>query len=139
MVKLTLSPKAAMGKIILLMLLAMVSGNTAAEWVPAGRSTLFAAYYDPATIRRVGNMVAMLHLYDFNAPRQSAIGETYFSSLEQDEYDCKEQRVRIVSFSWHSDHMGSGAVVNIDSGIDKWLPVPPKSIYAALWKVACGK
>ena len=122
---------------IAMVLLAVVSGNAAAEWVPAGRNTLFTAYYDPATIRNVGNTVGMLHLYDFNNPKQNAIGETYYSSLEQDEFDCKEQRVRILGFSWHSEHMGKGAVVNIEADVDRWLPVPPKSIYAALWKVAC--
>jgi hypothetical protein len=128
-----------MRKAVAMVLLAVVSGNAAAEWIPAGRNNLLTAYYDPATIREAGDRVEMVHLYDFNAPKQSAIGDTYFSSVETNEYDCKEERIKILAFSWHSEHMGRGAAVNIESDINKWLPVPPKSIYAALWKVACRK
>ena len=122
-----------------MVLLALVAANAAAEWIPAGRSRLLTAYYDPATIRRDGDRVKMLHLYDFNSARQNAIGQTFFSSLEQDEFDCRERKLRIQAFSWHSGHMGEGAVVNMEVANDTWLPVPAKSIYAALWKVACGQ
>ncbi len=39
-----------------LLLLAVPMLTHAAEWVPAGRNQLLTAYYDPATIRRNGDM-----------------------------------------------------------------------------------
>jgi len=127
-------------RVIVLMLLVLVSGGTAAEWVAFGGSDSgsFAIYVDP-TIRRSGNMVKMWVMFDFKTTQEQA-GRRYLSQKEESEYDCKDARYRTIYFSWHSGNMGSGNTVYSDNRIpENWRPVAPVSVVEDNWKAACGK
>ena len=130
-----------MRKAILMMLLAVVSSSAAAEWVNHGDSEAkggFDIYVDPATIRRSGNMAKMWVMYNFKAVQVTA-GDRHLSLKTQAEYDCKDEQVRVLFFTAHSGHMGWGNIVHSSRTPGKWLPVPPDSVYADNWKLACGK
>jgi len=53
-----------MRKAILMMLLAMASGNAAAEWVKVAETHRSVIYVNPASIRKVGHIVKMWSLAD---------------------------------------------------------------------------
>jgi Surface-adhesin protein E len=127
-----------MRKTILLTLLAVVSSSAVAEWVLAGRNEITAAYFDPATISKTGNTVKMWNLFDLRTARLLD-KQPYMSMKRQVEYDCKEERSRLLSFSGHSENMAGGEVVFSDSDPHNWEPVSPGSGNETLWKIACGK
>ena len=127
-----------MHRIILMMLLAVVSKSALAEWDKVGSNEIVTIYTDSATISRTGNMATMWHLTDFKTSRKD-MGAKYMSTKDQNEYDCKEEKLRRRAFSEHSKSMGGGEVVYSDSFITKWKTPPPDSGLEILWKIACEK
>ncbi len=130
---------AAMRNAILLMMLAVVSGSAAAEWVEVGGNELITSYADPTTIHSNGSMVKMWTLFDLKTARISSVGKPYLSSKSEDEFDCKKKRRRTLSFSWHAGNMGEGEIVASNANPDEWAPVALRTVREALWKMACAK
>lgn len=114
--------------------------NVAAGWVIVGSDKTDTQYANPSTIRRKGNMVTMWDLLDY---KKAQLGnksiKPFISTMSQSEYDCGEERLRILSASWHSEHMGKGNVVLTESDPDQWISIPPKSRGEGLWSIACEK
>ncbi|MSP30460.1 MAG: hypothetical protein EXR09_08470 [Acetobacteraceae bacterium] len=55
-------------------------------------------------------------------------------------YDCKEEKVRLLAFTFFDGKMGNGKVVTSDSEFSmKWSPIVPGSVGGSRWEVACGK
>ena len=127
-----------MRKPIATMLLAAVSSSAMAEWVQVSGTESNTVYADPATIHIAGNTVKMWNLFDLRTARLLD-KQPYMSMKRQVEYDCKEERSRLLSFSGHSDNMAGGEVVFSDSDPHNWEPVSPGSGNETLWKIACGK
>jgi|ERR1035437_932440 hypothetical protein len=127
-----------MRKAILIMILAIVSSNAAAEWVGVSYSGNFTVYADPTTIRRAGNMVKMSILVDLKKAEYHGL-MPFMSMIGKDEFDCKEDQSRRLASSLYSGKMGEGAVVSSSSDPINWEPVPPRTSVEALWKFACGK
>lgn len=101
---------------------------------------LLIVYVGPNTILREGNLVTMRQLIDFKGMQGSAGGPTRFMSTEtHKQFDCAEQRLRLVAFTEVSHRMGTG--IRADGLVDKdnWLSIEPESLNQALWEVACGK
>jgi hypothetical protein len=128
-----------MRKAILMMLLAVVSSSAAAEWVAVGVTESSTVYADAATLAKAGDKVRMWHLVDFNSVQAKATGRRYISEKLQYEYDCKEERARLLSFLSHTGNMGGGAMVEGDWHPQKWEPVTQGSVIDYLRKFACGK
>ena len=120
---------------------ASAASAASAEWTAVGGTGELIQYVDRATIRKSGNLVKMWDLADYKTVRTSpSTGVSYFSDKGQREYDCKEEKVRQLAFTWFDGQMGSGKVVyNTSETSMKWSPIQPGSIGEALWKVACGK
>lgn len=130
-----------MRKAILMILLVVLSKIAMAEWVKVGGDAVMTIYNDPATIRKNsnnGNWVKMWYLFDFKTVQVDS-GNKFMSLKSQSEFDCKEDQVRLLSFSAHSNTMGRGNVVDSKSDHFRWDPVPPGSVNEVLWKIACGK
>ena len=121
-----------------LMLLA-TAGAAMAEWTDVGESDTYIQYVDRATIRRNGNLVKMWDLKDYKTV-QTFSGHSFLSDKGQSEYDCKEEKMRGVAFTWFDGKMGSGKVVFNNGNVkDEWSPIAPGSIGELLWKIACRK
>lgn len=127
-----------MRKVILMMFLAGMSGSAMAEWVSVGSNESTTIYVDPDSVERAGDMAKMWHLTDFNTKHQD-MGEAYLSTKDQNEYDCKNMKLRRRASSQHAKNMGGGKVVYRDTYTTRWKPVPPDSGVEILWKFACIK
>lgn len=129
-----------MTRLFLITLLLLSSSPAYAEWVKvsdsdeAGKSV----YVDPTTIRRTSNLVKMWQFYDYKTV-QTVGGFRFLTAKEQWEFDCAEERGRVVALKQFSGNMGSGTMVFTNSQVGKWIPVEPGSIGQTVWKVACGK
>ena len=132
-----------MKQLLLGLMLLVTAGAASAEWTFVGDTgdggDDFIHYVDRATIRRNGNLVKMWDLKNYKTVQKSA-DDSYLSTKEQWEYDCKEEKKRLLAFTWFDGQMGSGKVVYSDSETSmKWSPIQPESSGEALWKIACGK
>lgn len=131
-----------MRKAIVMMLLAVVSGSAAAEWVKIGSSPSLGGYdhyVDPATIRKSGDIVKMWGMYDFKTTRVVS-DVRYLSEKLQIEHDCKNERSQLLFFSMHAGNMGNGDPVYYTKSVpDNWTPISPGSVDETQWKFACGK
>jgi hypothetical protein len=75
---------------------------------------------------------------DFKTAR--VVQGTRFSSFKsQHEYDCKGARMRNLSVTAFSGHMGEGQAVRSDNPRPAWESVALSSTEEALLKFACGK
>lgn len=123
----------------LVAVVALLSGNAAAEWTPVGGTDeIFTAYADADGIRRDGTHAHMAGLYDFKRGDISPQGRVLFSTTVQREYDCAASRVRLLAHVDHSGRMGEGAAVGTGSVPGRWEQIVPGALDEAFWKIACG-
>ncbi len=129
-----------MKRIVLAVLLLLVASAVSAQWVQIVVDGRFVRYADPTTIRRAGDTVRMWVLTDYNAAQVTANSELSFSSKERDEFDCKDERSRLLEFTLYSGKMGAGDVVYAYSGKPRdWAPITAGSVEENLLQFACGK
>lgn len=124
----------------LFMLLMLSSQSVYAEWilVSGDDEAGLKVYVDPATLRRNGNLAKMWQLYDYKTV-QTVAGDSLLSMKRFNEYDCTEERTRMLGYTWFSGNMGNGNVVYSTTEHQPWEPVVPRTINRTLWKVACDK
>lgn len=151
-----------MRRVILMMLLSVVSGSAMAGWVkvitdgnygnhsPCDKNCFF-IYVDIATISKLGDTVKVWRMNDFNAPEplinrwlppSASNSKPYLSVKIQEEYNCKEQQVRLLFVSYHSGHMGGGQTVHVESVPDKWTSIgglSPDVPVKLLWRAVCER
>jgi len=129
-----------MKRLIVMTLLVLSSSPAYAEWIKVSDSDEagMTVYVDPTTIRRNSNLVKMWQFYDYKTV-QTVAGIGFLTVKEQWEFDCAEERRRVLALTEFSGNMGSGTVVYTNSEVGKWQPVAPSSIGQLLWKFACGK
>lgn len=129
-----------MKRLLLFTLLVLSCEPAYAEWVKVGDGDEAGktVYVDPATIRRDSNLVKMWQFYDYKTV-QTVGGVRFLSAKEQWEFDCAEERSRVLALKEFSGNMGSGTVVDTNSQVGKWIPVIPGSIGRTVWTVACNK
>ena len=125
---------------LLLMLLILSSQPAYAEWVLASGDDEagLKVYVDTATLRRNGNLAKMWKLHDYKTV-QTVAGDSLLSMKQFNEYDCTEERTRMLGYTWFSGNMGNGNVVYSTMEQLPWEPVVPRTINRTLWKVACEK
>lgn len=136
-----------MHKFFLMLALAIVSSNVAAEWTSVGKNNSFTGYVDFISIEKNGNRVRIWSINDYKMPGFLTSGEKYLSTKTQVEYDCKVETKRTLSFVLYSEHMGNGERVsmghsrpaNDDSGSGRHKLNLPGSIDKILWDLACGQ
>ena len=127
------------GFCLLITLLVLSSAPACAEWVEVGDiGAGMTVYVNPDTIRRKGDLAKMWHLFDFKTA-QTHQGNSFLSLKAQRQYDCANERTRVLAETGFSDNMGKGNVAYIIRDERKWAPVAPDSIAEGLWKVACDK
>ena len=123
----------------MLFTLLVSSGPAYADWMSLGASDSGTTVYaDLATLRREGDLVQMLVLFDFKTTQTKA-DVSFLSAKAQMEYDCAEQRYEGLAVTYFSGNMGNGQLVDRSSGKGKRLRVSPDSLDQALWKLACDK
>ncbi|MBI5438628.1 MAG: hypothetical protein HY936_06725 [Nitrosomonadales bacterium] len=115
-----------------------------AEWIMVGENKILGltAYADPDTetvpknAKKNGDKLKMWKIYDYKTTREAS-GYKFISAKFQDEYDCKEEKIRLLVNTAFSGNMGVGEAVFTSTDAGKWQPVRPGSIDEAMWKFAC--
>jgi hypothetical protein len=125
-----------MKKLIAITLL-LTTSSTWAAWtlVSSNADTGDTFYVDFATIRKDGNLRKVWELMDMRKP--STTGTK--SRRIRTEYDCKEERTRVLSLDAFSENMASGKLLNSFTEVDKWIDIPPGTVVEDLLKAICKK
>ncbi len=129
---------------LLITLMVLDRGPAYAEWMKVSelKQEGSTVYVDPSTVRRNGNLVKMWTLLDYKTIQNSG-DRSYLSQQAQSEYDCVEERIRMLAFGSYSGNMANGKQVSstmFDSPeTSKWVPVSPDGLARTLWALACMK
>lgn len=123
----------------LTLLLVAMSAGALAEWIPfGGDGKSFNAHVDPSSIRKSSNIVKMWTMSDFVTP-QGVAGKAYFSKKEHFEFDCTNEKIRLLSSVKYELHSGLGKTIDFDNDSTSTIPAVPGSVAEAFMHVACGK
>ena len=122
-------------KKLFLICLMMLAGSAWAEWVMFSDSDSGTSYFDPATIRKEGNMRRVWELQDLR--KRGKNGE--MSRRLRKEYDCKQERSRFFGLSGHSESMALGTVLWTVSESNNWTEIPPNTADEAMLQIVCVK
>lgn len=126
-----------MHKIILIALLSMLSGHAMADWEEIDDSDTQTTYANLATIVKTGNIVQMWNMFDLRTADTTSDGKPYMSMKLRNEYNCDDEQVRTLAFTFHSKNMGKGKVVASGSNPSDWKDIEPDTINALLLNAAC--
>ncbi|MCS6285736.1 MAG: hypothetical protein RL768_1383 [Nitrospirota bacterium] len=122
--------------LFVLVIAALSYGEASAEWVRVGGTHKYDGYVEMTTIGRTEQMVTLWTLRDFTVTRQVARGP-YRSMKTKKQYDCRNNRSRLLFAKYYAEQMGKGRLVYQGKGTKQWAKVAPGSDGEAEWKVAC--
>ena len=127
-----------MSKFILMLLLAIISTSTIADWTNVSTDENgFSIYADPTTIKKMGNRIKMWVLFDYRKAKYDT-GDKVMSIMRHEEYNCKDSQSRLLYISKHSGRFAEGKVVYLnDIPFNKWVSVVPGSRFEDLFRYAC--
>lgn len=107
-----------------------------ADWVQLSESANgTVSYIDPSTIRKNGNFRKVWGLQNFRDRNSDGV----MSMRALDEFDCIEERSRLLSISVHSEHMAEGVMLYSGTPPSDWKFIPPGSASAYILKIVCAK
>jgi len=121
---------------LLLALILLVTGSAWADWVKLSETEDLTYYIDPTTFKKNDSKREILELKDYKQRRKSGDMSTRATM----EYDCSQNRFRVVSLSSHSESMAGGQVLTSapeGQGYGPWWdiePNGPKALLIALCK-----
>jgi len=132
-----------MKELLLFIMLIVVSSSSMAEWALVLTSKEATQYADRSTIRVSGNIAKMWMLTNISKNIENIrAGEKGFAMKTLSEYDCKEEKSRLVHAAFYGEYMGTGGILFTQNTPNTdWMPIVPghDSISAIGWKIACGK
>jgi hypothetical protein len=85
-------------------LFALVAAPAWAEWVKVGETDIAVYYIDSTTVRRDRHLRWVWEVQDFKQRRENGL----MSRRVLDEFDCREEEVRILSMFNHAEPMATG-------------------------------
>jgi hypothetical protein len=123
-------------KVLVLVISVFISSSALAQWSKFEESPEADFYINKSSIRKDGNLRKVWMLQDLK--ELDKVGGELSRRLRI-EFDCKQERSRIVSSSSHTDQMAKGKLITNISEVDKWDDVPPMSVSDTLLKLVCNK
>ncbi|MDP3089082.1 MAG: hypothetical protein Q8N04_00235 [Nitrospira sp.] len=124
--------------LVVMITTALFYGTASAEWVRVGGTHKYDGYVDMATIGQRDKTVTLWTLRDFTVTRQVVRG-SYRSVKTKKQYDCRNNRSRLLFSKYYAEQMGKGRLVYQGKGTKRWAKVAPGSDGDAEWRVACQK
>ena len=122
-------------KTLLLSTLLFAASVACAEWVKATQSKESTFYIDPATIRKNGSLRTVWGIQDLRQRHPSG----YMSVRSRWEFDCKNERINLMSTTNHSEPMAGGEELKRSQWQDRdWADIAPESVSDAILKIVCA-
>lgn len=122
-------------RIILYLLIAFVAAPAWAEWVAVSESNDLIAYIEPASIRKNGNFRKVWQVQ--NLKQRDEHGAMSRRLLI--EYDCKDERFRVLLTSTHSEPMAAGKTLVSSDEPSGWTPFRPDTPAEDTLEIVCTR
>ncbi len=115
--------------------------NPAAQantWTAVGLFDIGTFYVDLDNVTRVGDHRKVWTSLDYRNPQTNQHSKKpYKSTRMQMEFDCKEQKVRTLSLSYHTGVRLSGETLSTEGVIGPFEPVPPDTPIFKIMRWVC--
>jgi len=122
-------------KTLFLFLILLVTGSVWAEWVLVAEGNTSSYYLDPSTIRKDGDLRKVWAVISLD--ERGKEGE--LSLRTRNEFDCREERYRVLALSYHTETMGTGLMIHNFNQSSKWMDVAPRTLDEKALKFVCSK
>lgn len=121
-----------------LLLFLLFSGTVYGEWTKTGFSDESTMFIDTQTIKRTGDLVRVTYLLNLPLGTTSEDKKySYKSSKTVEEFDCKKNLTRTISFEWYSDTMGKGSRVYQHVHTFPFVKITDGSLMEGVMKKVC--
>ena len=115
--------------------------NPAAQantWTAVGLFDIGTFYVDLDSVTHVGDHRKVWTSLDYRNPQTNQHSKKpYKSTRMQMEFDCKEQKVRTLSLSYHTGVRLSGETLSTEGVIGPFEPVPPDTPIFKIMRWVC--
>ena len=122
-----------MKRLIFAALFLTATSHALADWMEYGKTDGTTLYIDPLTIRKDGDLRKVWQLLEL----EKATPEGELSRRSLFEYDCKNERHRILDTTRHSGLKASGKVLGAGGESRDWQHIAPGTIIARFLKSVC--
>jgi hypothetical protein len=122
-------------RVILALLLMLSVAPAWADWAKVSEEDGIAFYIDPATVRKAGNLRRVSGLQDLTQNGFAGV----LSKRTLEEYDCVEEKTRIVLFFEYSGLMGNGEILRWFRPPVEWVSISPGMHSAKILAIVCAK
>jgi hypothetical protein len=128
-------------RVFFITFLMLSSEPTYAQWAAVGENVdLDTIYVDIETIRRRGELAEVWVMTDSKLAKRFLDTNTFYLSVRQlQQFNCDEERSRILNATWFSSNMGKGTMIDTLTKEGQWNPLPPGSVGRRLMEVICKK
>jgi hypothetical protein len=123
-----------MKRLLFALLALSFSASAAAGWVAVGEHEEASFFIDPETIRSNGHFRRVWAITNM----KKRIVEGAKSYRVQWEYDCEEERSRVLYLSGHSRRLATGDILFSSTDPQKWEPTPPGTPDAIILRIVCA-
>jgi hypothetical protein len=127
---------AAMKKAIITCLIAVCSLPAVAEWVYVNETNVSIMYIDLSSIRSDKDSRRVWVIEELKQSGQDGA----MSRRVREEFDCKNERYKLLSMSVHTGSMATGkSIFDFDKPNDSWSEIPPSTTQRAILEFVCAK
>ena len=91
---------------------------------------------DYQTIRKDGNIVKFWQLVNYQKAGTFG-GVDYLSTLSRQEYDCKQEQKRVLTFTAFETWNANGKNIFVSDETGKWTEIPPETVVWEIMKKVC--
>jgi len=125
-------------KRVALIVLLFTSYDAMAEWIEVAGTYDVRTYIDYNSVRKEADFVRAWEMRSYMKPKADLIpGVAYQSVKYLSTYDCKEERIRMISMIFHSESMGKGEIVWSTHTPGHWIYVSPNSVGKEMLDTVC--
>jgi hypothetical protein len=121
--------------VTLFVLLLSLAVPARAEWTRVGETDDAFVYVDMDTVRREGDLGRLWQVHELK--KKAEDGASSRRALTQ--YDCKDERVRVLQSSRHSAPKATGTTVRTFSGPSAWEYIAPNTMAMHLMQLVCKR
>lgn len=122
-----------MNKLTLLFSLIFFCFPVRAEWTYVASVEGDAIFIDATTIEKNGSLIRIWEKIEFDKKNTLGLG----SGRQHIEYDCKNQKLRTLSFQTYSGNNLSGNVRHSENQSSVWRHIPPQTINFSKLQLIC--
>lgn len=126
-------------KYYLIALCILIASPAWADWLEVAFSDGGAiTHIDPTTIRKEGNFIKVWTMDNLPSARTMGGINNVWSMRSRMEYDCKQERVRSLSISAHSERYARGEILGQENSPTQWMDIPPNSVGTKVLNWVCN-